>query len=164
MERSANNLDNLKAVLAEELMLCEEVVSFAFSDYGTYRAFDFNASIYEFMSCYNARLTILYITDNYRKAIKYICKPLKDKLQNGNLDDYQKTKDCRDFVDMFIVLRQYLDATTKSMRIKCVAITPTRTVPIHPGISPVFLKAAGIASKPDPNDDLSRWKNAPKVL
>lgn len=47
---------------------------------------------------------------------------------------------------------------------QCVAITPTRTVPIHPGMSPVFLKAAGIASNPEPNDDFSRWKNAPKVL
>lgn len=41
---------------------------------------------------------------------------------------------------------------------------PTSTVPIHPGMSPVLLKAAGIDSKPDPNDDFSKWKKAPKVL
>lgn len=47
---------------------------------------------------------------------------------------------------------------------QCVANIPTSIVPIHPGMIPVCLKAAGIASSPDPKDDLRRWKNEPMVL
>lgn len=44
------------------------------------------------------------------------------------------------------------------------AITATTTVPIDPGMRPMFLNAIGIAKIPDPNEDFSRWKKAPMVL
>lgn len=35
---------------------------------------------------------------------------------------------------------------------------------MHPGTIPELRNAAGIASNPDPSEDLRRWKNAPVVL
>ncbi|KAF9803924.1 hypothetical protein SFRURICE_000462 [Spodoptera frugiperda] len=99
-----------------------ETISFACTGYGTYLVFDYYAFVYEFLACFYSRLTILYITDNYRKAVQYICKSVRDKLENEHIDITQKTEYSSDFVKVFIMLRQYLDSTTKFMRMKYLSV------------------------------------------
>ena len=73
---------------------------------------------YQNLSCLYCRISLIYITDNYRKTIHVICKSLKKHFENAQMNDAEKTKHVKYFISAYAKLLKNFNSTITIMRLK----------------------------------------------
>ena len=76
------------------------------------------AYFYKSISFYSSRLTIVYITENYKKSVFFLCKTLIDHFGTSSASVTRKSEQVTNFIEGYMQLSKNLDSTIKCLRFK----------------------------------------------
>lgn len=70
------------------------------------------------IGCYNTRLTIIYLAENYQNFVRNLCKSLKQKMNEENLEEIEKSKHVKQFIIDFTQLTNNFEDTRLIQSVK----------------------------------------------
>ncbi|KAF9811714.1 hypothetical protein SFRURICE_011077 [Spodoptera frugiperda] len=70
------------------------------------------------IGCYNTRLTIIYLAENYQNLVRNLCKSLKQKINEENLEEIEKSKHVKQFIIDFTQLTNNFEDTRLIQSVK----------------------------------------------